>query len=66
MTKRVLLKSIRIVAGIGAVCFLLMPLRTFIQVLLCVGSLAIALICSAVAGSLDDNNTGYWPDKPKQ
>jgi hypothetical protein len=65
MTKRVLLKSIRIVAGIGAVVFVLMPMGTLTQVLLCVGSLVIALICSVIAGSLDDKNTGYWPDKPK-
>jgi hypothetical protein len=66
MTKRIFLKSIRIVAGIAAVGFFLMPLRTFTQVLLCVGSLVIALICSVVAGALDDKNTGYWPAKPKQ
>lgn len=66
MKKSVLLKSIRVVAGIAAVGFILMPRRTFTQVLLCVGSLAIAMIFSAVSGYLDDKNTGYWPDKPQQ
>ena len=65
MKKGVLLKSIRIVAGIAAVGFFLMPLRTFTQVLLCVGSLAIAMMFSAVSGFLDDKNTGYWPNKPQ-
>jgi len=66
MTKRALLKLLRIVAGIAAVVFFLMPITTFSQVLLCVGSLMIALICSAVLVSLEGKNTGYWPDKPKQ
>ena len=66
MAKRYFLKPISVVAGIAAVVFFFMPLRTFTQVLLCSGSLAIALICAAVAGSLHDENTGYWPDKPKQ
>jgi len=43
-----------------------MPLRTFTQVLLCSGSLAIAFICAAVSASLNDENIGYWPGKPKQ
>lgn len=63
--KKQVLKVINVVAGIAAVVFFFMPLRTFTQVLLCVGSLAIALICFAVSGSLDDENTGYWPNKPK-
>jgi hypothetical protein len=66
MAKRYFLKPISVVAGIAAVVFFFMPLRTFTQVLLCSGSLAIALICAAVSGSLNDEHTGYWPDKPKQ
>jgi hypothetical protein len=65
MEKRSLLKPIRILAVVAAVVFFFMPLRTFTQVLLCAGSLAIAVICSAVSGSLDDENTGHWPNKPK-
>ena len=66
MAKDTLLKPISAVGGIAAVVFFFMPLRTFTQVLLCSGSLAIAFICAAMSASLNDENTGYWPDKPKQ
>lgn len=63
--KKHVLKVINVLAGIAALVFFFMPLRTVTQVLLCVGFLAIALICFAVSGSLDNENTGYWPNKPK-
>jgi hypothetical protein len=45
MMKPILLKVINVVAGIAAVVFWFMPLGTVTQVLLCVGSLAIAFVC---------------------
>jgi hypothetical protein len=66
MTKRVFVKPLRIVAGIAFVVFFFMPLGAFPQVVLCAGSLLVALICSAVSGYLDEQNTGCEPDKPKQ
>jgi hypothetical protein len=54
------------IAGIAAVVFWFMPLGTATQVLLCVGSLAIAAIFWGLSNRLDDENTGYWPIKPRQ
>jgi len=66
MAKRLVLKSVRVIAGIAGVVFLFTPLRTGTQVLLCIGSFVVLIICSALLGGLDDQNTGYWPDKPKE
>jgi hypothetical protein len=66
MAKHILVKPIGVVAGIAAVVFLFMPPHTFAEVLLFFGSLTIALICAVVSGSLNNENTGYWPNKPKQ
>jgi hypothetical protein len=65
MTKRIVLKIVRVIAGIAGVVFWLMPLRTGVQVLLCMGSFVVLIVCSALLGGLDDQYTGYWPDKPK-
>jgi len=64
MVKRIAAKALQVVAGIGAVLFVLMPIRTVTQVLLCFGFLVVALVCGIIAGHLDDKNTGYWPHKP--
>jgi hypothetical protein len=66
MMKPILLKVINVGAGIAAVVFWFMPLGTVTQVLLCVGSLAIAFVCYAVSGSLNGENTGYWPNNSEQ
>jgi hypothetical protein len=52
MTKRVFVKPLRIVAGIAFVVFFFMPLGAFPQVVLCAGSLLVALICSATTCSV--------------
>jgi hypothetical protein len=60
-----IVKALQALAVIAFLVFLIMPLRTIIQVLLCGCSLLIALILSILSGHLDNTNTGYWPDKPK-
>jgi hypothetical protein len=67
MVKRMILKVVSVTGGIAGAIFLFMPLGTFTQLLLCVGSLAVAFVCFAILRSLDDENTGdsgYWPNKP--
>jgi hypothetical protein len=62
--KRAIINILRAAAGIAGVVFLVMPLRTFTMVLGCVASFMVMIICSIVAGNLDDENTGFWPKKP--
>jgi lipopolysaccharide export LptBFGC system permease protein LptF len=65
MVKRIVLKVTQVIAGIAAVVFWLVPLRTGTQVLLFVASISVMLICFAVSSNLDDKaNAGYWPAKP--
>lgn len=59
--KRIALNVVKVIAGLAAVVFWFCPLSTWNQVLLCVGSIAVLLICFLVSGELDDRNTGYWP-----
>ena len=66
MAKRVILTTTKIVAGIAAVAFWLMPLRTGTQFLLFVGSIVVLVICFAVSSNLDDKNTGFWPKGPTE
>src|SRR5260370_41125048 len=60
--KRIALNITKVIA---AVVFWLVPLRTGTQFLLFVASMVIMFICSAISGNLDDSNTGYWPENPK-
>jgi len=68
MRKRIGLKVVKVVASIAAVVFLLVPLATWTQVLLFIGSIVVLLICSVATKNLDDTNddkdAGYWPNKP--
>jgi hypothetical protein len=66
MAKRLILATTKIVAGIAAVAFWVMPLRTSTQVLLFVGSIVVLLSCFAVSSNLDDKNTGFWPKGPSE
>ncbi len=66
MAKRLVLNVVKVVAVIAAIVFWFMPLATATQVLLFVGSIVVLLICLAASGSLDDSNTGYWPQKPAE
>ena len=63
--KNVALNIIKVIAGIAAVVFWLVPLRTGTQFLLFVASTVVMLICFAISGNLDDSNTGYWPSNPE-
>jgi hypothetical protein len=62
MTKRTVLKILKLAAGIAAVVFLLMPLGTWTQVLLFIGCIAVLFVCLVAGSYLDD--TGQWPDEP--
>jgi hypothetical protein len=66
--KRFVVTAIKYLAGLSAVGFWLCPLRTWTQVLLFVGSIAVMLICHFGLSSIDEeyanNNAGYWP-KPR-
>jgi hypothetical protein len=63
--KKVALNIIKVIAGIAAVVFWLVPLRTGTQFLLFVASMVVMLICFAISGNLDDSNPGYWPSNPE-
>jgi lipopolysaccharide export LptBFGC system permease protein LptF len=65
MVKRAILKIVKVLAGIAAVVFWLVPLRTGTQVLLFVASIVVMLLCFALSSGLNENaNTGYWPTAP--
>jgi len=66
MAKRLVLNVIKVVAGIAAMVFWFVPLATGTQVVLFVGSIVVLLICFAASSSLDDSNTGYWPQNPAE
>ncbi len=66
MAKRIVLNVVKGIAGIAAVVFWLMPLRTGTQVLLFAGSIVVMIICVAISNGLDDKATGYWPKDPDQ
>ena len=68
--KRIVLTVIKDLAGIAAVVFWLCPLRTGTQILVCVASIAVFLICHSVLTNLDETyaakygSAGYWPKPP--
>jgi len=66
--KRLIRGVVKVVAGIAAVVFILVRFTTTTEVLLFVGSIVVLLVCLGVLRLLeaDDENTGYWPDGPKQ
>jgi len=66
MAKRIVRNVIKVVAGIAAVAFWLVPLSTWTQALLFVASIVVMLICFAISANLDDSNTGYWPQNPDE
>jgi len=69
-SKRTVLTVIKDLAGIAAVVFWLCPLRTGTQILGCVASIAVFLICHSVLTNLDETyaakygSAGYWPKPP--
>jgi hypothetical protein len=63
--KKISLNIIKAIAGIAAVVFWLVPLRTGTQFLLFVASMVVMLICFAISANLDDSDTGYWPSNPE-
>jgi hypothetical protein len=67
MSKRLIRGTIKTVAGIAAVVFLLAPMRTSTGLVLFVGSIVVLLACFCLLKFLedDDENTGYWPTDPK-
>jgi hypothetical protein len=58
----------KVVAGIAAVVFILARFTTTTGVLLFAGSIVVLLVCFGVLKLLEDEDedTGYWPDDPKQ
>ena len=63
MTKRLIRGTIKTMAGIAAVVFLLAPMKTSTGLLLFVGSIVVLLVCFGVLKFLEDE--GYWPTNPK-
>lgn len=64
--KLIVLKVLKVTAGIAAVVFWFVPLRTGTQLLLFAGSIVVLLVCSAVSLYLNDEHAGYWPDEPRR
>ncbi|HET7871988.1 MAG TPA: hypothetical protein VFL42_05710 [Terriglobales bacterium] len=48
--KRSALNVVKVAAGIAGVVFLFAPVHTVTQVLICLGSFVVAIICSIFAG----------------
>jgi len=46
--------------------FILVPVATAKQVILCIGAFFVFMLCTPLAGGLDEENTGYWPDPPNK
>ena len=67
MTKRLIRRAIKAVAGMAVVVFLLARMTTNTGLLLFVGSIVVLLVCFGLLRFLedDDDNTGYWPTNPK-
>jgi hypothetical protein len=63
--KGIFLSVTKAVSVIAGVVFFLMPIRTFTQVFLCLGSFLVFVVCSAVSGNFENKGIGYWPDKPE-
>jgi hypothetical protein len=63
--KRTIVTAIKYLAGLSAVVFWFCPLRTGIQVLVFVASIAVLLICHFALTSMDETyanrDAGYWP-----
>jgi uncharacterized membrane protein YvbJ len=62
---RIVVTAIKYLAGLSAVVFWFCPLRTGIQVLVFVASIAVLLICHFALTSMDETyanrDAGYWP-----
>ena len=60
--KRLAIRLLKVISGIAGLLFLFLPGHSTSQ-LLALGVCAVVFFISlAVAGNLDDENTGYWPD----
>jgi hypothetical protein len=59
--KRFALNALKVVAVIAGIAFWFTSLRTSAQLLMCVGSFLVLIICSIITNGMDDGNTGYWP-----
>jgi len=66
MAKRLVLKTMKVVAAIAGVVFWFTPLRTAMQVFVFAGSVIVFIVCTAISGNLDYKKTGYWPDDPSK
>jgi len=65
-TSRVVVTAVKYLAGLSAVVFWVCPLRTSIQVLVFVASVAVMLTCHFALSRIDEEyankNAGYWPE----
>ena len=65
--KRLVVTTVKYLAGLSAVIFWLCPLRTGTQVLVFVASIAVMLTCHFCLSSIDEEyankNAGYWPKR---
>ena len=66
--KRLIRGVTKAIAGIAVVVFILARMTTGAGLLFFAGSIVVLLVCFGVLKFLegDDENTGYWPDEPKQ
>ena len=64
--KRTIVTAIKYLAGLSAVVFWLCPLRTGIQLLVFVASIAVLLVCHFTLTSMDETyankDAGHWPE----
>ncbi len=67
MTKRIVRGAIKTVAVIAGAMLFFARMTTNTGLLLFVGSIVVLLVCFGLWKFLedDDDNTGYWPPKPK-
>lgn len=59
---------VKVIAGIAVAVFIFAPVTTSTGMLFFVGSIVLLLVCFGVLklSEADDENTGHWPQDPKQ
>jgi len=66
--KRLIRGALKAIAGVAALAFILAPMRTYTGLLIFAGSIVVMLVSFGLLKAMEgeDENTGYWPDDPKQ
>jgi hypothetical protein len=58
--RRLAVRALQIAAAIAFVVFLLLPVWSFVQVLLCLAAITIVVVCANAAKHFDDKDASRW------